>query len=181
VPSGRHEFLMIGRLILDKGFREFVAAARLVKRKYPEAVFRVVGMFDDHPGGITRRQMDQWTAEGLLVFDGPTDDVRAALAGCTVYCLPSYREGMPRSVLEAMATGRAIITTDAPGCRDTVEEGVSGFLVPVRDPAALAIAMEKFIAEPDLARTMGMASRGLAEEKFDVHRVNEKILDSMDL
>jgi glycosyltransferase involved in cell wall biosynthesis len=176
VPSGRHEFLMIGRLILDKGFREFVAAARLVKRKYPEAVFRVVGMFDNHPGGITRGQMDQWTAEGLLVFDGPTDDVRAALAGCTVYCLPSYREGMPRSVLEAMATGRAIITTDSPGCRDTVEEGVSGFLVPVRDPAALAIAMEKFIAEPDLARTMGMASRGLAEEKFDVHRVNEKIL-----
>ncbi|MCK9994863.1 MAG: glycosyltransferase family 4 protein [Candidatus Krumholzibacteria bacterium] len=181
VPEGRQEFLMIGRLIRDKGIREFVAAVRLVKSRHPDVVFRVVGMFDNHPGSITRRQMDEWTAEGLLTYDGPTDDVRSALASCTVYCLPSYREGMPRSVLEAMATGRAIITTDAPGCRDTVDEGENGFLVPVRDPEALAAAMERFIAEPDLARRMGEVSRGLAEEKFDVRRVNEKILDSMGL
>jgi glycosyltransferase involved in cell wall biosynthesis len=181
VPKGRQEFLMIGRLIKDKGIGEFIAAARLIKSRHPEVAFRVVGMFDNHPGSITRRQMDEWTTEGLLTYDGPTDDVRGALAGCTVYCLPSYREGMPRSVLEAMATGRAIITTDAPGCRDTVDEGGNGFLVPVRDPDALAAAMERFIADPDLAPRMGGVSRGLAEEKFDVRRVNEKILGSMGL
>jgi len=181
VSMERQEFLLIGRLIEDKGIRDFVAAAHLVKQRHPEALFRVVGMFDDHPRGITRRQMEKWTVEGLLTFDGPTDDVRPALAGCTVYCLPSYREGLPRSVLEAMATGRAIITTDAPGCRDTVDEGRNGFLVPVRDPGALAKAMERFIAEPDLARTMGAASRHLAEEKFDVRRVNERIIAGMGL
>ncbi|MEM7023238.1 MAG: glycosyltransferase, partial [Pseudomonadota bacterium] len=99
----------------------------------------------------------------------------------TVYVLPSYREGMPRTVLEAMSTGRAIITSDAPGCRETVIEGRNGFLVPVRDTGALRDAMERFLQNPDLAATMGEQSRAMAEQRFDVNRVNACMLEAMSL
>ena len=99
----------------------------------------------------------------------------------SVYVLPSYREGLPRSTQEAMAMGRAVITTDAPGCRETVDDGVNGFLVPVRDVNALVAAMLRFIEKPDLIESMGQQSRRLAEERFDVRRINAKLLEVLGL
>jgi glycosyltransferase involved in cell wall biosynthesis len=105
--------------------------------------------------------------------------VRPAIAACSVYVLPSYREGTPRTVLEAMAMGRAIITTDAPGCRETVTDGVNGWLVPVRSADALTTAMQRFLDEPELATRMGIRSRDIAETKYDVHKVNAVMLHEM--
>ena len=120
-------------------------------------------------------------AEGLIEYMGATEDVRPYLEKASVYVLPSYREGTPRSVLEAMAMGRPVITTDAPGCRETVIDGVNGFLVPVRDKVALAEAMEKFIIDKELMAEMGRKGREIAESRYDVHKVNLSILRPMEL
>ena len=172
-------FLLIARLLGDKGVREYAQAAQLVKAVYPEAVFRLVGWIDDNPDAITQRELDQWVGSGLLEFLGRLDDVRPAISDCSVYVLPSYREGTPRTVLEAMAMGRAVITTDAPGCRETVVDGDNGFLVPVKDVNALADAMIKMVATSGLAASMGERSRRIAEEKYDVHKVNAAMLEGM--
>lgn len=172
-------FLLIGRLLGDKGVREYVQAAQRVKAKYPEAAFRLVGWIDDNPDAITQRELDQWVDSGILEFLGRLDDVRPAISDCSVYVLPSYREGTPRTVLEAMAMGRPVITTDAPGCRETVVDGDNGFLVPVKDVNALADAMMKMIDTPGLVASMGERSRRLAEEKYDVHKVNAAMLEGM--
>lgn len=180
VPS-RPSFLLIARLLGDKGVREYVTAARRVKVLAPEAVFRLAGWIDDNPNSITEKELDEWVREGVIQHLGRLSDVRPALAECSVYVLPSYREGTPRTVLEAMATGRAIITTDAPGCRQTVEEGVNGFLVPVRDVDALTERMLRFVKTPSLAASMGKESRRLVSERFDVHEVNRRMLSAMGL
>jgi glycosyltransferase involved in cell wall biosynthesis len=172
-------FLLIGRLLGDKGLREYAQAAQRVKATYPEAVFRLVGWIDDNPDAITQRELDQWVYSGVLEFLGRLDDVRPAIADCSVYVLPSYREGTPRTVLEAMAMGRPVITTDAPGCRETVVDGDNGFLVPVKDVQALADAMIKMIDSPGLVAKMGERSRQIAETKYDVHRVNAAMLEGM--
>ncbi|WP_339855500.1 glycosyltransferase family 4 protein [Porticoccus hydrocarbonoclasticus] len=172
-------FLLIARLLGDKGVREYAQAAQLVKAVYPEAVFRLVGWIDDNPDAITQREVDQWVDSGLLEFQGRLDDVRPAISDCSVYVLPSYREGTPRTVLEAMAMGRAVITTDAPGCRETVVDGDNGFLVPVKDVSALADAMMEMVATPGLAASMSERSRQVAEEKYDVHKVNAAMLEGM--
>lgn len=175
-------FLLVARLIEEKGIRDYAEAARQVKADFPEAVFRLVGYIDDHPGAVGRDDLKAWQDAGILEYCGPTDDVRPFLAEASVYCLPSYyREGVPRSILEALAVGRPIITTDAPGCRETVLAGENGFLVPTRDPAALAGAMRRFCERPDLAEAMGARSRRLAEERFDVHKVNAAIVEAMGL
>lgn len=181
LPDGQPVFLMIARLLRDKGLYEYVEAARRVRRERPEVRFRLLGQLDANPASISRAELDSWIAEGAIDYLGETADVRPYLADATVYVLPSYREGLPRTVLEAMATGRAIITTDAPGCREPVIEGDNGFLVPVRDPAALAEAMIRFVHQPSLAASMGQRSRQLAEELYDVHRVNAKLLAAMSL
>ena len=172
-------FLLIARLLGDKGVREYAQAAQLVKAVYPQAVFRLVGWIDDNPDAITQRELDQWVDSGLLDFLGRLHDVRPAISDCSVYVLPSYREGTPRTVLEAMAMGRAVITTDAPGCRETVVDGDNGFLVPVNDVNALADAMIKMIDTPGLAASLGERSRRIAEEKYDVHKVNAAMLEGM--
>ncbi|MDK9688104.1 glycosyltransferase family 4 protein [Halomonas sp. LC1] len=172
-------FLLIARLLGDKGIREYVAAAAHVRERYPKAVFRLVGGLDENPDSITRQELDQWVAEGNIEYLGRLEDVRPAIAGCSVYVLPSYREGTPRTVLEAMAMGRAIITTDAPGCRETVVEGDNGLLVPVKSVEALATAMQRFIEHPELAMSMGKRSRAIAEKKYDVHKVNAVMLTAM--
>ncbi len=170
-------FLMLSRLIVDKGVREYVAAAREVKRRHPDVRFLLAGWFEpDYPGSITREEFEAWQREGVVEYLGVLEDVRPALAQCSVYVLPSYREGTPRSVLEAMAMGRPIITTDAPGCRQTVRDGENGFLVPVRDVQALVQAMTFFVEHPEAVPRMGKASRTLAETVFDVHRVNARLL-----
>jgi len=174
-------FLLIARLIKDKGILEYVESARLLKQKYPAARFQLLGPLDINPAAITQEQLERWSKEGIIEYLGKTNDVRPYIAEASVYVLPSYREGTPRSVLEAMSMGRPIITTDAPGCRETVIDGKNGFLVPVKDVDALKSAMEKFILEPDLISQMGKQSRVIAEEKYDVRKVNRAILQEMGL
>jgi glycosyltransferase involved in cell wall biosynthesis len=135
----------------------------------------LVGDFDPSPDSISRQELEELVRCGID-YKGHVGDVRPAIAACSVYVLPSYREGTPRSVLEAMAMGRAIVTTDAPGCRETVVDGENGVLVKPRDPGSLFEAMMRFVEEPALAKAMGAASRRLAEAKYDVHKVNADLL-----
>lgn len=174
-------FLLIARLLGDKGVREYAQAAALVKAQYPEAVFRLVGWIDDNPDAIRQQELDSWIAAGILEFLGKLADVRPAIAESSVYVLPSYREGTPRTVLEAMAMGRAVITTDAPGCRETAVDGDNGYLVPVQDVESLADAMIRLIEKPERVALMGARSRNIAEEKYDVHKVNAMMLKEMGL
>jgi glycosyltransferase involved in cell wall biosynthesis len=171
----RPSFLMIARLLKDKGIREFADAAARVKAEHPKVAIALVGYLDPSPDSITEAEMDELVRRGID-FKGRLADVRPAIADCSVYVLPSYREGTPRSVLEAMAMGRAIITTDAPGCRETVIDGANGFLVPPRDADALYHAMMHFVRDPDHVPTMGRESRRIAEAKYDVTRVNQELL-----
>lgn len=181
LPQGACRFLMIARLLGDKGVREYAAAAKLVKDKHPETSFELVGWIDENPNAITQSELDQWVQSGVIQFHGRMTDVRPAIANCTVYVLPSYREGTPRTVLEAMAMGRPIITTDAPGCRETVIDQHNGLLVPVKSIQDLAHAMECFVCNSEMAAIMGRQSRKLAEEKYDVIRVNMQMMNEMSL
>lgn len=177
--QGAVRFLFIGRLLGDKGAREYAEAARLLKRNHPQVRCALVGWIDSNPNAITQEELDAWLVDGSIEFLGRLADVRPAIAACSVYVLPSYREGTPRTVLEAMAMGRAIITTDAPGCRETVVPGDNGFLVPVQDVNALAQAMRRFVEDPALQLSMGARSRKMAEDKYDVHKVNAMMLAGM--
>lgn len=174
-------FTLIARLLREKGVREFAAAARKVKARYPETRFLLIGPLDENPGAIGEEEVRAWVEEGLLEWVPWTDDVRPYLRETSVYVLPSYREGVPRSTQEAMAMARPVITTDVPGCRETVVPGVNGFLVPARDISALVAAMEHFILEPSLIEKMGKESRRLAEERFDARKVNERFLRELGL
>ncbi|WVT08144.1 glycosyltransferase family 4 protein (plasmid) [Sinorhizobium chiapasense] len=181
-PQGGPTFLMIARLLRDKGVVEYVEAARMVRRSFPDAKFQLLGHFDSNPTAISQAEIDGWMREGILDYLGTTRDVRPYLAACNVFVLPSYyREGIPRSILEALATGRPVITTDLPGCRDTVQPGVNGLTVKARDVAALAHAMVSFAQDPELAKRMGKRSRELAEARFDVHMINRMLLAGMHL
>lgn len=182
-PTGPTSFLLIARLLKDKGVVEYAEAAKILKDKYPDIVFRLVGRLDEgKPDSVDVQQLEQWQRDGYLEYAGSTNDVRPFLRDTSVYVLPSYyREGTPRTILEAMATGRAIITTDAPGCRETVVEGENGFLIPVRDVPALTVAMERLIQQPRLVERMGQRSREIAVEKYDVHKVNAVIMAEMGL
>ena len=183
-PAPRHaqpKFLLIARLLGDKGVREYAAAAQIVKQQYPDVEFGLVGRIDENPNSISQAELNGWVADNVLVAYGQQPDVKPYIADCSVYVLPSYREGTPRTVLEAMSMGRAIITTDAPGCRETVVDGDNGFLVPVKDAAALANAMLKLIEQPELIVTMGKRSREIAEQKYDVEIVNRQMLEGMGL
>ena len=209
-------FLMIARLLKDKGVREYVAAANIVRAYRQDVEFVLVGGLDENPSSIRQEELDTWQRDGLIDYVGYMDDVRPLIRDCHVYVLPSYREGTPRTVLEAMATGRAIITTDAPGCRETVclkdegggqrtedrgqkseigdqqpttnnrqlatmKIGRNGILVPVKDAAALAEAMEFLLTHPEQIAIMGRESRRYAEERYDVHQVNAVMLREMGL
>ena len=172
-------FLMIARLLTDKGVREYAAAARQVRSRHPGIEFHLVGWLDENPACIRQTELDEWIASGDICFLGRLDDVRPALAACTVYVLPSYREGMPQTVLEALASGRPVITTDAPGCRESIVDGVEGFIVPARNAQALTAAMERFIGHPDRLRTMGNAARRRAETQFDAERIARRIAERL--
>jgi glycosyltransferase involved in cell wall biosynthesis len=174
VPA-RTSFLLIARLLGDKGIREYGEAARRLKSLYPDVRMALVGYPIPSPDALRADEIERLIAGGVD-YVGRMDDVRPALEACSVYVLPSYREGTPRSVLEAMSVGRAIITTDAPGCRETVVDGENGILVKPRDPDSLFEAMLRFVEEPGLAERMGASSRRLAEERFDVRKVTADIL-----
>lgn len=177
VPSTPLRFLLIARLLGDKGIREYVNAASMIKRSHSDIEFDLVGGLDPNPDGLSEDEVRSWADRGIVNWYGKQTDVRTYLKRCHVYVLPSYREGTPRSVLEAMSSGRAIITTDAPGCKETVVDGHNGFLVPVKDAKVLASAMKIFIDKPSLIKEMGYASRKLAEDKYDVHKVNAFMLE----
>jgi glycosyltransferase involved in cell wall biosynthesis len=172
----------MARLIREKGIYEYVEAAQTIKRRFPMVKFRLAGAIDKNPSAISKRDLQSWIDSGAIEYLGQLRDVRPAIADSSVYVLPSfYPEGTPRSVLEAMALGRPIITTDAPGCRETVRQNENGFLVPLKDVNALINAMEYFINKPDAVGRMGSSSRQIAMEKYDVRKVNQVMLSAMEL
>ena len=179
LPKYSVHFLLIARLLGDKGVREYAEAARRVRGRHPEVLCSLVGWIDSNPDAIAKAELDTWVTVGALEYLGHLSDVRPAIGASSVYVLPSYREGTPRTVLEAMAMGRAVITTDAPGCRETVVDGDNGFLIPVKSVDALERAMQCFIDDPVLAQRMGKRSRQRAENKYDVHKVNAVMLREM--
>ena len=179
---GQPVFLMIARLLKEKGVREYVAAAGELRRRHPQVRCLLVGPLDEHPSAVSREELDGWVRAGVIEYLGQLPDVRPALADASVYVLPSYyREGIPRSILEALSMGRAVVTADSPGCRETVRHGDNGLLVEPRSSAALLAAMEELVLDPDRVARMGAASRRLAEQRFDVHAVNRAMIDGMAL
>jgi glycosyltransferase involved in cell wall biosynthesis len=181
LPPGPPIFLFLGRLLRDKGINEYVAAARLVRAHHPSAIFRIAGWFDPNPECLSQAELDALVADGTIEYLGPSDDVRPHLAAAHVLVLPSYREGTPRSVLEAMAMNRAVITTTAPGCRETVVDNESGLLVPVGDARQLAAAMLRLIASPTLLSRLADAGHARALELYDATKVSASILAALDL
>ncbi len=174
-------FLCISRLIRDKGVGEYIDAAREIHKKYPAARCLLVGPFDTNPSAIKPEELQTYIDDGSVEYFGEQSDILPYMEQCSVFVLPSYHEGTPKTVLEAMSCGRAVITTDAPGCRETVKHGENGILVPVKNTQALTEAMEKFILDPYRAVPMGMAGRRIAEEKYDVKKVNGEIVKIMGL
>lgn len=180
LPSFDTTFILVARLLRDKGIEEYINAARLLRPDHPKARFLLLGGLDDNPAAFSRAEIEAWVAEGLIEWPGHVA-VKPWLALAGVFVLPSYREGLPRSTQEAMAMGRPVITTNVPGCRETVVEGRNGFLVPPRDSLALADAMRSFIEAPEIIASMGAESRKIAEERFDIRVQNRKFLDIMQL
>jgi glycosyltransferase involved in cell wall biosynthesis len=175
-------FLLIARLLKEKGIREYAQAAKMVRKQYPDARFKLLGGEDPSPDGVPLAEIQHLHDQGVIQYLGTTSDVRPYLAGCHVYVLPSYYgEGLPRTIIEAMATGRPILTTDNVGCRETVVPGENGFLVPVRNANALAERMIWFIEHRDQWEKMGKQSRKMAEERFDVRVINRELMGIMGL
>ena len=172
-------FLLVARMLWDKGVGEYVEAARSVRALQPGARFQLLGFLDvANPSAIPRTQVEAWVAEGVVEYLGPTDDVRPFLVQADCVVLPSYREGVPRTLLEAAATARPVITTDAPGCRDTVLDGETGFLCRPADASDLADKLLRFIAlAPEERQAMGQRGRAFVEQNFDEQRVIERYLD----
>ena len=176
------KFLFIGRLLKEKGIHEFVQAAKLVKKTYPDTEFTVLGAIDHHNlGALQQTELDSLISSNIIQYPGHVSNIKDWIADSHVFVLPSYREGVPRSTQEAMAIGRAIITTDVPGCRETIVDGVNGFLVPKWNPEALAKKMIYFIEHPEQARLMGAESYKIAVENFDAEKVNQRLVNILGL
>lgn len=174
-------FLYIGRLIKDKGILEYLEACKSIKQKYPEVRCMLVGPFDTNPSALQKSELNNYTQNGIVEYYGEQTDVRPYIKRCSVFVLPSYHEGTPKAVLEAMAMGRAIITSDAPGCRETVIDNKNGFLVPVKNILILIEKMSFFVENPELAKAMGKESLKYVEQKYDVKKVNKSIMEIMEM
>ena len=182
MPTEPVTFVLAARLIEQKGIRYFVEASRMIKRRAPKTRFILLGGIDRAPEALTEATVRRWVEEGVIEWPGKVPDVRPWLEQASVFVLPTYyREGMPRTILEAMAMARAIITTDAPGCAETVVQGENGYVVPQKDVKALTRAMETMIEAPERITSMGKASRRMAEEKFDVRIINRTFMEAMSL
>lgn len=172
--SGR--FILISRLLKDKGIEQFVEASTLVRKTYPDARFLIAGPFVDSEGGVRREKMAQWVEQGLIEYLGELSDVRPAIAAADVYVLPTYYpEGIPRTILEAMALGRPVVTTDWRGCREAVVNGECGWLVQPTSATSLSQALLRFLSDPSLAARMGRQARARAEQEFDVQVVTQRV------
>ncbi|NCI79686.1 glycosyltransferase family 4 protein [Acinetobacter kanungonis] len=175
-------FLFIGRLLKEKGVFEFIQAIRIVKLKYPNAHFTILGEIDhQNMGALKQEQLDQLIEEKLFEYPGYVTNVKDWIMKTSVFVLPSYREGVPRSTQEAMAIGRPVISTNVPGCRETVVNGLNGFLVPKWNPEALAEKMCYFIENPQMINVMGLESYKIAQKNFDAYKVNKKLFEIMGL
>lgn len=171
-------FLMVSRIIREKGVLQYCAAAKNIKTKYPEARFVLLGGFDQSIGALSREDIAEYIDGGFVELPGEVKDPVDFYKQCLVYVLPSYyREGLPRTILEAMSVGCPVITTDWPGCREPIEDGVNGWLVPIKDEAALSERMERFVKNPDLIKEMGERSQKICAEKYDVSVVNRQMRD----
>lgn len=176
-PTGVPVVVMAARLLKDKGIEEFIAAARLLKFRGLNIDFWLIGSPDyGNPTTITERQLSIWNEEGLVKLLGYRKDISAIFAQSNIVVLPSYREGLPKVLMEAAACGRAVVTTDVPGCRDSIEPNVTGILVQVKNEIALADAIQKLIEDSKLRQSFGLAGRKLAEEAFSVEKVIAKHL-----
>lgn len=175
-------FFMLSRLLKSKGVGEYLEACAIIKEKHPEVNFALLGKYETQmQDAIDRDTVEKYINDGVITRYDETNDVRPYYEKCSVYVLPSYREGTPRTVLEAMAMGRAIITTDAPGCRETVIEGKTGFLVPIKNSFAVAEKMLEFIDNPKLIESMGSAGAEYCRDKFDVKKVNKDMLSYLQI
>ena len=174
-------FLLVARLLGDKGVREYAAAARLLKDHMPDVRCQLLGPLDaGNRSAISRAELDGWVADGVIDYLGEADDVRPAVARATAVVLPSYREGLPRTLLEGAAMGKPLIATDVPGCREIVKEGVNGTLCAPRDPESLARAMMRMAAfDPERRAEMGRASRTLVQEQYSEALVIAAYLDAL--
>ncbi|SMR71069.1 Glycosyltransferase involved in cell wall bisynthesis [Aliiroseovarius halocynthiae] len=180
IPTGRTRFLFVGRLLRSKGLLTLGKAAEILRAQGHECDIDILGPADSNPDAIDPALFAGWQKRGLVNWLGETRDVRPYLAKCSVFVLPTeLREGVPRSILEAMSSGRAVITTDAPGCGEATQDGVSGLVFPQGDADALAQTMKIFINEPWLAVKMGKAARVHACQRFDVHLVNSILMQHM--
>lgn len=169
-------FFMLARVMYAKGIREYLRAAELVHEKYPDTKFMLLGACEGIQDSISREALQRYIDNGTIVYYGETDNVAPYYGECSVFVLPSYREGTGRVILEAMATERPIIATDVAGCRETVRDGITGFLVPAKDSEALAEKMIWFIEHPEKIPEMGKASLEYCKEKYDVRKVNANML-----
>ncbi|MBQ3093632.1 MAG: glycosyltransferase family 4 protein [Clostridia bacterium] len=173
--------LMVARLVWSKGIREYLRAAQLVKEQRPNVRFLLVGGLDTNPESLTKDELDEHIGASTIEYLGHSGDVREHLEKCSVFVLPSYHEGTPRSVLEAMATGRPIITTDAPGCRETVKEGYNGYLVPVGDSEQMAARIIELADDAAKRQQMADHAYSMCDEKYDVVKVNRQMIKEMEL
>ena len=182
-PEEPLTFLMIARLLRDKGVVEFADAARRVKARHPHARFQLLGAVgSENRSAIGRETLDDWVAEGVVEYLGTTNDVRPAIAAANCVVLPSYREGAPRTLIEAAAMARPLIATDVPGCRAVVDRNVSGYLCDVKSAESLAECMERFLAlSPEAQRAMGAAGRTKMEREFDQRLVVDAYREALDL
>jgi len=182
-------FLMIARLLRDKGVMEYAEAAQRLRRSQSNTVVRLVGGLDPNPSSVSADTLSKWVSNSVLEYLGVLEDVRPAISGCSVYILPSYSEGLPRTVLEAMAMGRAIITTDVPGCKETIKGplrksedgkrfliGSNGILIPVKNAQSLFEAMTYLTNNPRLVEEMGLVSRQIAVSRFSSKIIDEKMI-----
>jgi len=169
---------LVSRILRDKGVLEFIDAASQLQTRVPEVVFQIVGEPDlGNPSSIPQREIDSWKSLSNVKYLGRRSDIADILKGSHIVCLPSYREGLPKSLLEALSSGRPIITTDVPGCREVCDDGVNGLLVPARDSMALSNAIEKLAINPELRQAMGRAGRVRAESEFSNEIVCTQTLD----
>ena len=176
-------FIFIARLLAEKGIHDYIKAAKIVKEKYPSVKFTVLGAIDKEAlGSLKEEELQSLVKTNIIKYPGHVSNVSEWIEKSSVFVLPSYyREGVPRSTQEAMAIGRAVITTDVPGCRETVVDGLNGFLVPKWDPEALAKKMIYFIEHPEQVRLMGAESYKIAVEKFDAEKVNQRLVNILGL
>lgn len=175
-------FIFVGRLLKEKGIHEFVSAAKIVKDRYPYTQFTVLGAIDTaNLGALKQSELDQLISLQIVNYPGQVNNVKDWIIEADVFVLPSYREGLPLSTQEAMAIGRAVITTDVPGCRETVVDGANGFLVEKWNPQALAEKMIYFIENPEQIKKMGYESYKMAQERFDANEVNKRLLRILEL